>query len=102
MSVDAPAARHPVGAIEVAEGPVDDSEFEPIEWDASSADSASLTSSIHSHQFEFGRRYHNYRHGRYPLPNDEREANREDMKHAMMLELTVRLSHFLQALYVKV
>ncbi|KAI8296353.1 Secondary metabolism regulator LAE1 [Colletotrichum sp. SAR11_240] len=88
MSVDAPAAQHPVGAIEVAEGPVDDSEFEPIEWDASSADSASLTSSIHSHQFEFGRRYHNYRHGRYPLPNDEREANREDMKHAMMLELT--------------
>ncbi|KAF4830126.1 Secondary metabolism regulator LAE1 [Colletotrichum tropicale] len=88
MSVDAPAAQRPVGAIEVAEGPVDDSEFEPIEWDASSADSASLTSSIHSHQFEFGRRYHNYRHGRYPLPNDEREANREDMKHAMMLELT--------------
>lgn len=29
-----------------------------------------------------------YRHGRYPIPNDETEQNREDMLHAMMLEVT--------------
>ena len=29
-----------------------------------------------------------YRHGRYPIPNDEAEQNREDMLHAMMLEVT--------------
>lgn len=28
------------------------------------------------------------RHGRYPIPNDETEQNREDMLHAMMLEAT--------------
>ena len=32
--------------------------------------------------------YHQYRHGRYPIPNDDKEQNRDDMKHAMMLELT--------------
>jgi hypothetical protein len=25
---------------------------------------------------------------RYPIPNDDAEQNRDDMKHAMMLELT--------------
>ncbi len=42
------------------------------------------------HVYENGRRYHWYQQGRYPLPNDEEEQDREDMKHAMMLELTVR------------
>ncbi|TEA19995.1 Secondary metabolism regulator LAE1 [Colletotrichum sidae] len=83
-----PLPTEAIEAIEAAEGPADDSEFEPVEWDASSADSASLSSSVHAHEYEFGRRYHSYRHGRYPLPNDETEKSREDMKHAMMLELT--------------
>lgn len=34
------------------------------------------------------RQYHKYRNGRYPIPNDDTEQNRDDMKHAMMLELT--------------
>ncbi|KAF4850564.1 Secondary metabolism regulator LAE1 [Colletotrichum siamense] len=85
---DAQAVSLPAGAIEVADGPIDDSEFDLVEWDASSVGSASLTSSVHAHEYEFGRRYHSYRHGRYPLPNDEEEKSREDMKHAMMLELT--------------
>jgi methylase of polypeptide subunit release factors len=29
-----------------------------------------------------------YRDGKYPIPNDDIEQNREDMKHAMVLELT--------------
>jgi ubiquinone/menaquinone biosynthesis C-methylase UbiE len=32
--------------------------------------------------------YHSYKNARYPIPNDDIEQNREDMKHAMMLELT--------------
>lgn len=35
-----------------------------------------------------GRQYHRYRHGRYPIPNDDTEQNREDMLHNMMLEAT--------------
>ncbi len=33
-------------------------------------------------------RYHYFRHGKYPIPNDDIEQNREDMKHAMVMELT--------------
>ncbi|KAM0211287.1 hypothetical protein ACHAQD_010345 [Fusarium lateritium] len=50
--------------------------------------STSISSSILEHTYENGRRYHRYRHGRYPLPNDEAEQSREDMLHAMMLEAT--------------
>ncbi len=39
-----------------------------------------------------GRRYHHYKQGRYPYPNDEMEQNRERIKHVLMLELTVRTS----------
>ncbi|KAF5668172.1 hypothetical protein FHETE_5438 [Fusarium heterosporum] len=48
----------------------------------------SINSSIFEHTYHNGRRYHRYRHGRYPLPNDETEQSREDMLHAMMLEVT--------------
>ncbi|KAI1859685.1 hypothetical protein JX265_004917 [Neoarthrinium moseri] len=63
-------------AIEAASpGAVEEDEFEPSDYDeASLAESTSVGSS--------------YRHGRYPIPNDETEQNREDMLHAMMLEVT--------------
>lgn len=68
---------------------VDSNEFEPEEWDAGSSNaSTSISSSVYNHTFENGRRYHSYRHGRYPIPNDDLEQSREDMKHAMMLEMT--------------
>ncbi|KAK8133311.1 hypothetical protein PG999_001484 [Apiospora kogelbergensis] len=68
---------------------VDSDEFEPEEWDAGSSNaSTSISSSVYNHTFENGRRYHSYRHGRYLIPNDDREQSREDMKHAMMLEMT--------------
>ncbi|KAK7961601.1 uncharacterized protein PG986_002426 [Apiospora aurea] len=68
---------------------VDSDEFEPEEWDAHSSNaSTSISSSVYNHTFENGRRYHSYRHGRYPIPNDDLEQSREDMKHAMMLEMT--------------
>ncbi|ELQ39789.1 hypothetical protein OOU_Y34scaffold00484g3 [Pyricularia oryzae Y34] len=47
-----------------------------------------LLSAPEEHHFENGRRYHMFRQGRYPIPNDEDEQVREDMKHAMLLELT--------------
>ncbi|KAL7818341.1 S-adenosyl-L-methionine-dependent methyltransferase [Trichoderma gracile] len=59
-------------------GSDEEGEFSPSEYD----------SAIYDHSFVNGRRYHRYRHGRYPIPNDEAEQNREDMLHTMMLEAT--------------
>ncbi|KAJ4407641.1 hypothetical protein N0V85_004347 [Neurospora sp. IMI 360204] len=47
----------------------------------------SLTSSVNDHIWEYGRRYHTFREGRYPLPNDDLEYNREYMRHAMFKEM---------------
>ncbi|KAL6866874.1 S-adenosyl-L-methionine-dependent methyltransferase [Trichoderma novae-zelandiae] len=73
-------------------GSDEDGEFSPSEFDAASisdqSDSTSLGSSIYDHSYVNGRRYHRYRHGRYPIPNDEAEQNREDMLHTMMMEAT--------------
>ncbi|KAK3389791.1 S-adenosyl-L-methionine-dependent methyltransferase [Podospora didyma] len=76
-------------AIEADDGPPEEDEFLAEGWDAnSSSASTSVTSSIYHHAFENGRRYHAYKYGRYPIPNDDLEQSREDMKHALMLELT--------------
>jgi SAM-dependent methyltransferase len=40
-----------------------------------------VTSSIYDYRYENGRRYHAYRDGRYPLPNDEAEQDRLDLFH---------------------
>ncbi|KAK3307401.1 S-adenosyl-L-methionine-dependent methyltransferase [Chaetomium strumarium] len=53
----------------------------------SSTGSTSVTSSVYAHTYENGRRYQHFKNGRYPIPNDDEELNREDMKHAMLLEL---------------
>ncbi|KAK0721052.1 S-adenosyl-L-methionine-dependent methyltransferase [Lasiosphaeris hirsuta] len=57
-------------------------------YDTRSSKSTSATSTIYAHTFENGRRYQHFKNGRYPIPNDDLELNREDMKHAMLLELT--------------
>lgn len=74
-------------------GSDEDGEFAATDYDADSvlddrSDSTSLRSSILEHAYVNGRRYHRYRHGRYPIPNDEAEQNREDMLHTMMMEST--------------
>ena len=43
--------------------------------------STSLHSSVVDYQFENGRRYHAYKEGAYPLPNDETEQDRLDLLH---------------------
>ena len=50
---------------------------------------ASLSSSIYAaYAYERGRRYQAFGDGPYPIPNDDLEQNREDMKHAMLMMLT--------------
>ncbi|KAJ2978750.1 hypothetical protein NUW58_g7396 [Xylaria curta] len=78
-----------VEALIEAGGTDEEGEFVPSDYDEESmAESASIDSNIHQHSFQNGRRYHMFRHGRYPIPNDEHEQNREDLLHAMMLEAT--------------
>ncbi|KAG7042543.1 methyltransferase domain-containing protein [Colletotrichum scovillei] len=47
--------------------------------------SASLTSSVVDYPVEYGRRYHAFRPGSYSFPNDEREMERLDIAHALMV-----------------
>ncbi|KAI9740853.1 MAG: hypothetical protein M1818_004458 [Claussenomyces sp. TS43310] len=55
--------------------------------DTGSAASTSISSSVRDFTFENGRRYHRFREGTYAMPNDEAEQDREDMKHAMSVNL---------------
>jgi hypothetical protein len=55
--------------------------------------STSLSSRVRDYTFENGRRYHRFREGMYNFPNDDSEQDREDMKHAMVVNLCQRL-HF--------
>ena len=72
-----------------ADEPIDEDEFAISDgYDTRSVGSTSATSTIYAHTFEHGRRYQHFKHGRYPIPNDDDELSREDMKHAMLMELT--------------
>ncbi|KAF1934786.1 S-adenosyl-L-methionine-dependent methyltransferase [Clathrospora elynae] len=52
----------------------------------------SATSSVFNFRYENGRRYHAYAEGKYPVPNDEAEADRLDLQHhAFRLTLDGRL-----------
>lgn len=74
--------------IECATSPPESDEFDPVDdWDDLDLP-ARDDNGVWEHVYENGRRYHLYKYGRYPIPNDETEQQREDMKHAMMLELT--------------
>ena len=61
--------------------------------DTLGSSSTSLTSSVRDFAFENGRRYHRFREGAYNFPNEDSEQDREDMKHAMMVNLCQTL-HF--------
>lgn len=68
---------------DVAAGVSDDG----YETDTNSASSTSLSSTVRDYVFENNRRYHKFKEGRYLMPNDEPEQEREDMKHAMVVNL---------------
>jgi|GEM_PF-6768704 len=59
--------------------------------DASYEDWSSFSQSVYEDELSHGRRYHGFRKGRYPLPNDRQEQQREETNHAMMMELSVRI-----------
>jgi hypothetical protein len=72
-----------------------DSTTDPgYDTDTIGSDSSSLASSVHYFRFENGRRYHMFRDGAYNFPNDESEQDREDMKHAMVVNLCGGKLHF--------
>jgi hypothetical protein len=75
-------------------GPADSSSDAGYETDGASAASTSLSSSVRNYAFENGRRYHKFREGAYQFPNDEPEQAREDMKHAMIVNLSGGKLHF--------
>lgn len=56
--------------------------------DASYEDWSSFSQSVYEDELSHGRRYHGFRKGRYPLPNDRQEQQREETNHAMMMELS--------------
>ncbi|GAB1318739.1 S-adenosyl-L-methionine-dependent methyltransferase [Madurella fahalii] len=60
------------------------SDYEPSEPESTFC---SLTSSVSDHVWEYGRRYHAFRYGRYPIPNDDEEYKRESLRHLMLKEL---------------
>ncbi|OQV09648.1 Methyltransferase domain-containing protein [Cladophialophora immunda] len=51
------------------------------------SDLTSLASSITRGVWEYGRRYHSYGRSQYAFPNDDAEAERLDMQHAMQTHL---------------
>ncbi|PWW76949.1 S-adenosyl-L-methionine-dependent methyltransferase [Tuber magnatum] len=61
----------------------DDSDEDYFSNDVS--ETTSLNSSILDYEYENGRRYHRYRQGSYPMPNDETEQDRLDMMHHIYL-----------------
>lgn len=87
----------PVEAENTVEADTDDGASSQAEdtwdegFDGSSAGnrsaSTSLSGSVRDYVFENTRRYHKYMEGRYLLPNDEPEQEREDMKHAMCVNV---------------
>ncbi|OLN81544.1 Phosphoethanolamine N-methyltransferase [Colletotrichum chlorophyti] len=70
--------------IEVDEGALTD-DASTID-DRISSYTASLTSSAVDYPEEYGRRYHAFREGSYQYPNDEREMDRLDFNHALVLK----------------
>jgi len=61
--------------------------IEDYSADATSTGTTSISSGVRDFVFENNRRYHKYQEGRYLMPNDDEEQERENMKHALVLHL---------------
>ncbi|KAF2135327.1 uncharacterized protein K452DRAFT_239578 [Aplosporella prunicola CBS 121167] len=57
----------------------------PSSPSASTNTSLTSLSATHAHVFDLGRRYHAYREGAYPLPDDAQEQQRLELLHAVFL-----------------
>jgi hypothetical protein len=88
VSPEEQAGDYPGAATEIqASIEAEDDDDEGLGSDALTNSSTSISSSIRNHTFENNRRYHRFQEGRYHFPNDEPEQEREDMKHAMIINL---------------
>jgi hypothetical protein len=67
---------------------------EGYEADGRSDASTSVASGVRDYVFENNRRYHKFKEGRYLIPNDNQEQEREDMKHVLVLNLCGGKLHF--------
>jgi SAM-dependent methyltransferase len=59
----------------------DNAETDSAYAESLGSSTTSLGESIIGYKYENGRRYHAYRDGEYPLPNDEKEQDRLDLLH---------------------
>ncbi|RAL14956.1 class I SAM-dependent methyltransferase [Aspergillus homomorphus CBS 101889] len=50
--------------------------------------SFTISSTVRDYCFENGRRYHAYRNGQYPIPNDEEEQDRLSLMHGLFKAIT--------------
>ncbi|KAL2006802.1 hypothetical protein VTN00DRAFT_9470 [Thermoascus crustaceus] len=73
----------PEPALEVDDNKDSDSAY----GDELSSYSASIASSVQNYEWKHGRRYHSYQAGSYQFPNDEREQDRLNARHHVMLRL---------------
>jgi hypothetical protein len=64
------------------------------ESETTSETSTSLESSVLDYVFENGRRYHRFREGLYPFPNDEAEQEREGTMHVLASILCADKLHY--------
>ncbi|CAG9989984.1 unnamed protein product [Clonostachys byssicola] len=67
----------------VCHGP--ETDVDSVDFDTQSH--TSISPSVHSYEHQHDRRYHGYKRGRYPLPNDAQEQSLDELKHYIMLEL---------------
>jgi hypothetical protein len=59
----------------------------------SDSETTDVLPSIRDHVFELGRRWHRYRAGAYPFPNDAAEQEREQVKHLATVTLCADQLH---------
>jgi hypothetical protein len=72
----------------------DDYEDHGYQIDENANTECSVTPSVRDYNFEYGRRYHKFKEGYYVFPNDDWEQDREDLKHAMIVNLCGGRLHF--------
>ncbi|KAK1528260.1 TAM domain methyltransferase [Colletotrichum paranaense] len=90
--VSDPAVSPAQGGVSIAAAPLEVDDNSSTTDDASTIDdrissyTASLTSSVVDYPEEYGRTYHAFRAGSYNFPNDEREMDRLDLTHTMIVK----------------
>jgi len=74
-------------AVEVDDEYGDDSKAYGYAASTLNSKTTSLASGAFDYQYENGRRYHNYRAGKYTMPNDDQEQDRLDLAHHLWLKV---------------